>query len=83
MALKCSYIELDGINGRNVFKQPATDMSKSSKSGRLMLVRKPHGGFNTISDRTPGYMDILTNVFHNGHLLVDHTLEDVRKRAAL
>jgi nicotinamide phosphoribosyltransferase len=82
MALKCSYVEIDG-NGRNVFKQPATDSTKNSKSGRLMLARTTHKGLATLPYGNPGYTDILTNVFLNGEVLVDHTLEDIRKRARL
>ncbi len=80
-AMKCSYVEVDGV-ARDVYKRPATDPTKNSKRGRLMLVKDEHG-YRTLPDGTPGYTDLLVPVFKDGELLVDHKLEDIRERAKL
>lgn len=78
-AFKCSFVEVDGT-GRNVYKQPATDPTKNSKQGRLMLT---HGmnGLTTIPANSPGHTDIMRTVYHNGILFVDDNFDDIRKRA--
>jgi len=87
-AMKCAYAEVDGI-GREVYKQPATDKTKNSKKGRLMLVQDPmfettNGTkFATIPEGTKGFADILMPVFRNGELLCEQTLGEVRARAVI
>ena len=82
MAMKCAYAEVNGVP-REVFKRPATDATKNSKRGRLMLAEDPEGRFLTLPEGTDGYQDILVPVFENGAVLVDQTLEEVRARAVL
>lgn len=86
VAMKCSYEEIDGI-GRDVFKRPATDPSKNSKRGRLMLVcdeslvDKYGSKYATLPEGAEGYKNILVPVFRNGRLLRDYTLDEVRANA--
>ncbi len=79
-AFKCSSVVVDGQE-RDVFKQPVTDPGKNSKAGKLKLVRDGDI-FKTVKDSEKG-KDELVEVFRNGRLLVDHTLEDVKRTAAL
>ena len=79
-AMKCSYAEVDGV-GREVFKQPATDATKNSKRGRLMLAHDPV--FATLSENTPNFTDVLEVVFKDGQLVRDETFEEIRGRAIL
>ncbi len=80
-AMKCSYAEIDFV-GREVFKRPATDPTKNSKRGRLMLV-KEGGVFKTIPEGAKNVKDFLVTVFENGKLLQDYTFEEVRQNAAI
>jgi len=86
-AFKCSAVRVGG-EWRDVFKQPATDPSKNSKAGRLMLYRgradgalftDVEGGFRHAGKADP----VLRTVFEDGRLLVDDTFEQIRQRAAL
>jgi len=82
-AFKCSSATVDGEQ-RDVYKQPATAAWKSSKKGRLSLVEDNITGYRTVQTQNLGpEHDVLAEVFKNGSLLVDWTLEDIRKRAAL
>lgn len=90
VAHKCSSVIVDGQE-RDVFKQPKTDPGKNSKRGRLDLV--PPGGMLPYSDDasyttqqlrwgTESYaVSAMRIVFLNGYLLVDDTLENIRRRA--
>jgi nicotinamide phosphoribosyltransferase len=79
-AMKCSEVT---INGEHVpvFKDPVTDHGKKSKAGRLDLVRDGQG-YKTIAvtKDTPPYQSELQTVFENGEVLVEWTLDEVRKR---
>jgi nicotinamide phosphoribosyltransferase len=68
----------------DVYKQPL-DTSKSSKRGRLALVRKPNGEFITIAQQTSAELknDALQTVFENGELVNKTTFAEIRERAAL
>jgi nicotinamide phosphoribosyltransferase len=87
-AMKCSYAVVNGV-GRDVYKQPATDKTKNSKRGRLMLVEDAmfettHGSrFATLPEGIKGFTDILVTVFRDGELLRDQTLDEIRSRAVL
>lgn len=95
MAMKCSSITVNGEE-RDVWKEPMGDKSKSSKRGRLDLVRTEGGEYLTIStskhvgliaNKTASNIgcleQVLTTVFKNGSELPGRqTLEDIRKRVA-
>ena len=81
-AFKCSSAIVDGEE-RDVYKQPATASWKNSKKGRLALVKDDILGFRTVKVEGNSENDILKTVFRNGEVLIDYSLEDVRKNAAL
>lgn len=82
-AYKCSAIVVDG-KLREVYKQPITDAGKNSKRGRLDLILK-NGKYETVKiedvETIKTENSVLHTVFENGELLIDDTLEEIRKRA--
>lgn len=76
-AYKCSEITVNG-QPREVFKDPITDKGKKSKAGRLSLVQR-EGQYTTVQGETQD--SLLVPVFENGKLLVETTLDEVRKRS--
>lgn len=82
-AFKCSAVSVAG-ESRDVFKQPKTDPGKKSKAGRLTLVERD-GEFQSIreEDKKSDDTELLVEVFRDGALLQDYSLDDVRKRASI
>ncbi len=82
-AYKTSAIVVDG-KLRDVYKQPITDAGKTSKKGRLDLVKDESGEYKTI--RLPDTETLsaegsqLRTVYENGELLMDDSLTEKRKR---
>ncbi|MDB5345795.1 MAG: hypothetical protein JWP89_4172 [Schlesneria sp.] len=79
-AFKCSSVTV-GDEERDVFKQPITDSSKKSKSGRFKLVscsNEQGTEFMTVpaTDTRP---DHLQCVFRDGELLIDQTFAQIRE----
>jgi nicotinamide phosphoribosyltransferase len=86
-AFKCSSAVINGEQ-RLVFKTPVTDPGKNSKAGRLKLVIsygvKSNGTYITVPEWTDKYgTDQLVEVFRNGKLLKDYTLDEIRERAKI
>ncbi|ETN79736.1 nicotinate phosphoribosyltransferase, (NAPRTase) family [Necator americanus] len=82
-AFKCSHVVVNGEH-RDVYKNPATDEGKRSKKGYLTLVRNETGNLETVQEGLGDpNKDLLQTVFENGHLLVDWTLDEIRKRAEI
>lgn len=83
-AYKCSAVVVDG-KLREVYKQPVTDSVKVSKSGRLDLIKNDKGEYETVKlpDLNAIAMEnsVMRTVFENGELLIDDSLEEIRKRA--
>lgn len=91
-ALKCSAARIDG-EWIDVYKDPVTDKGKSSKRGRMTLVRhREYGHFKTVpvphdapsvAEATPplGYEDAMTTVWEDGRLLADWSFAQVRELA--
>ncbi|MEM9340240.1 MAG: nicotinate phosphoribosyltransferase [Bacteroidota bacterium] len=86
-ALKCSYAEIEG-QGIIVQKRPTeldengqlTKSFKTSKAGRLKLV-KEDGNFTTVGEKEkPELPDELVTVFENGEVVKEYTFEEVRAR---
>jgi nicotinamide phosphoribosyltransferase len=85
-AFKCSSVTINGIN-RDVYKQPITDPGKNSKAGRLALIKEgmkyktvpEHYTINTGGH--PSTKNELVEVFRDGKLLVNYTLDEIRERA--
>lgn len=81
-AWKASAIRRAG-NWYPVYKNPKTDPTKASKSGRFM-VSAASGHFVTIPYRDeqvqPQPGDILETVFENGEVKKEYTLKEIRQR---
>lgn len=72
------------INGERVAvsKDPVTDPTKKSKAGRLDLIRTAQGVETIALDGdAEDERSLLRTVFENGELLVDDSLDTVRRRA--
>jgi nicotinamide phosphoribosyltransferase len=77
-AMKCSAVEVKGA-WHDVRKHPATDPSKDSKAGRLILAND--GTEEFITAREGQGANLLNVVFKNGFMPRVQTLADVRMRA--
>ena len=80
-AMKCSSITVDGVE-RDVFKSPITDAGKNSKAGRLDLIRYTNGYQTAVlkdADIEHAH-SVMQTVYENGEVLVDDTLDDIRKQ---
>jgi len=82
-AMKCSAMQVEG-RWRDVFKSPVGDPGKTSKKGRLTLVRNADGAMETVRLEAlrNGQDDLLETVFENGTILSNARFEVVRERAA-
>ena len=78
-AFKCSHVTISG-ESRDVHKDPVTDPGKRSKAGRLCLIKQD--GWKTVTATTHPE-DKLVEVFRDGSLLIEWTLDDVRLRATI
>ena len=92
-AFKCSSAVVDGEE-IDVFKEPITDSGKNSKRGRLALVKHPmfktvHGNeWATVNEDDlrfgfGNWKNELVEVFRDGVILKEYTLDQLRERAAL
>lgn len=84
-ALKATYTEVNGV-GRNIFKDPATDVDKIKKSqtGMLCVLKNKDGitlvdGMTSIQ-RDNCRADLLEDVFVDGVLVRDEKFSDIRNR---
>ncbi|WP_226648685.1 nicotinate phosphoribosyltransferase [Microbulbifer variabilis] len=82
-AMKASAVKVNGV-WRDVYKDPITDTGKRSKKGRLALVRRGDGQYQTIREQQLGEcMNQLRPVFRDGKLLIDQDFEAVRLLAEI
>merc|ERR1719215_1947877 len=81
-AFKCSYAVVNG-EARDVVKDPITDPGKKSKAGKLTLEKKDDAWVTVTEGKGNPAADKLVEVFRDGVLLVDHTLDQIRKRSVL
>ena len=83
-AMKCSAILING-EWRDVYKDPATDPGKTSKKGRLTLLRNDDSGefmtTRTEKEIPSGWTPQLTPVWDTGKLLNDWSFSEIRSRA--
>lgn len=82
-AMKCSAVRVEG-EWRDVYKDPVTDPGKVSKKGRLDLVRDPTTReylTYPLDGHAPLASSEMVDVFRDGELLRDWTLEDVRRKS--
>lgn len=75
-AMKCSEVTVNG-KAIAVYKDPITDPGKTSKKGRLALI-KTETGYQTVATSTE---DLLQVVYENGQLVQDQSLDTIRQRA--
>lgn len=75
-AVKCSEVTVNG-KAIAVYKDPITDPGKTSKKGRLALI-KTDTGYETIASSVD---DQLVCVYENGKILQEQSLEDIRQQA--
>jgi nicotinamide phosphoribosyltransferase len=80
-AFKCSNVTVNGRD-RDVFKDPVEGHDKASKRGRLALHRKD-GAWSTPRTQRDAYdpEDRLRTVFHDGDLMIDQTIAQIRECA--
>jgi nicotinamide phosphoribosyltransferase len=78
-AFKCSSVKISGQN-IEVYKQPITDLEKSSKAGMLKLILRDNGKFETVKKEIAGE-DQLIEVFRNGSIMKEYDLNEIRERA--
>lgn len=82
-AYKASAIVADG-KLIEVYKQPVTDAGKNSKRGRLDLIKTGSGEYQTVkletAEQISGENSQMRTVFENGELLIDDTLDNIRRR---
>lgn len=79
-AIKASHAVVDGFP-RDVYKCPVGSEWKRSKKGRLKLVKIGGWQYQTRSEDSEG-RDELIEVYRDGEILVEHTFDEIRKRAA-
>lgn len=77
-AMKCSEVTVAG-QAIAVYKDPITDPGKTSKKGRLSLI-KTELGYQTVG---PNSGDLLQVVYENGQLVQEQSLNTIRQRAWL
>ena len=76
-------MEINGIGGLAVAKNPITDKGKRNKPGRLKLVKDTDGQYRTLSsidhsDEYDNAEDQLVTVYENGQLLCDYSFDTIR-----
>jgi nicotinamide phosphoribosyltransferase len=75
-AMKCSEVTVAG-KAIAVYKDPITDPGKTSKKGRLALI-KTESGYQTVAASTENLLQV---VYEDGKLVQDQSLETIRQRA--
>ncbi|RIY31769.1 nicotinate phosphoribosyltransferase [Psittacicella melopsittaci] len=81
-AMKASAVKING-EWHDAFKQPATDISKTSKRGRLKLV-EVDGKIQTVREddqQYDAYKDLLEVVYLDGKILRETNFDAIREKA--
>lgn len=84
-AMKCCAIRKDGF-WQDVSKDPATDIRKKSKAGRISLYKGAKDFVSAkIDDVEPGdgLVEVLQPVYENGKILKTYTFEQVRANSLI
>jgi nicotinamide phosphoribosyltransferase len=81
MAMKATYVEIDG-EGREIFKNPATDDGTKKSATGLLQVKKENGQYVLVDkvDKEAEQAGELRTVFKNGKLIGESSLSDIRNR---
>lgn len=77
--MKCSHIIADN-KSVDVFKDPFTDQTKKSKTGKLDLVKWANGKYQTIKGENNEF-SIMRTVYEDGEILLEDNFENIRERA--
>ena len=81
-AFKCSSVTIDGTQ-EDVQKTVKSDTTKASKPGKLILLKRGYGKYQTIKeDWCVNGTDELKTVFLNGNTIGEQTLGNIIARAA-
>jgi nicotinamide phosphoribosyltransferase len=80
-AMKANAVKMTGADWTDVYKEPATDPSKRSRAGRVAVVRAGNGWKTVRVEELAGRENQLKSVWRDGRLLVDWSLDEVRRRA--
>ncbi len=81
-AMKASAVKVNNV-WCDVFKAPVTDFGKTSKKGRLALIKNQQNDYQTVRIEELGnHTNQLRTVFKNGELLIDDSFENIRLRTA-
>ncbi len=75
-AMKCSEVTIAG-KAIAIYKDPITDPNKTSKKGRLALI-KTKMGYETVASSVD---DQLVCIYENGKMLQEQSFEEIRQRA--
>ena len=80
-AMKANAVRMAGDGWIDVYKEPATDPSKRSQAGRLAVVRVGNGWKTVRAEELAGRDNQLKSVWRDGKLLVEWSLDEVRRQA--
>jgi nicotinamide phosphoribosyltransferase len=82
-AMKTSAARINGV-WQDVFKDPITDKGKTSKKGRLALIKDEQNCYQTIRlEELKENINQLRPVFKNGKLLIDDTFDAIRQKTSI
>lgn len=83
MAMKATYVEIDG-EGREIFKNPITDDGTKKSATGLLQVKEENGTY-VLQDKVTWEQEkdsALQTVFKNGQLVKAYSLQEIRDRLA-
>lgn len=80
-AMKATYGEVNG-EGRNIFKDPVTDDGTKKSARGLLKVNYENNSYHLIDEvsKEEERSGVLIEVFRDGKMLIDWSLEDIRSR---
>jgi len=81
-AFKASSMKIDEQE-INVSKDPITDPGKKSKKGRMTVNKRDRNIITLCGDDQDKETDMLNTIFENGKLLVNPTMNEIRKRSLI
>jgi nicotinamide phosphoribosyltransferase len=80
MAIKASWVVVDGVLNTDVSKDPVTDHGKKSKAGKLTLVYSEAEGYKTVNEGTiltDDHFPMLFEVFNTGKLIKEYNYDEL------
>lgn len=79
-AFKATYAEINGV-ATELFKDPITDPGKKSHKGLMKLVKLSSGEYVTLDQQENDEGGELVEVFKDGKVVREYTLEEIRERS--